>query len=166
MPGDTLQLVRPQVTCAPSYLEAVQEFRDEARPLGQEDPGTLPPAAFVAMLQRPLRNPDGVPFSVFWLVDRGDFIGRLAIRHWLDAKYFRLGGHIGYVIRPSRRRQGFGTRILGLGLGRAGEMGHRRVLVTCDAGNVGSRRIIEANGGQLQNRIGDKLRYWIDLTAV
>ncbi len=41
-----------------------------------------------------------------------------------------------------------------------------RVLVTCDVTNTGSARIIEANGGKLENQVfseGDRVsRYWID----
>ncbi len=80
-----------------------------------------------------------------------------------------MGGHIGYEIRPSRRKQGYGTEILRLGLEKAKELGLQRVLVTCDEDNIGSKKIIEHNGGKFENAIvmeGDtvkKLRYWIDI---
>ena len=35
------------------------------------------------------------------------------------------------------------------------------MLVTCDVDNVGSRRVIEANGGVLEDVRGAKRRYWI-----
>ena len=56
------------------------------------------------------------------------------------------GGHIGYSIRPSYRRRGYGHRILQLALEKCGDLGMERVLVTCDEDNAASRRIIEANG--------------------
>ena len=34
-------------------------------------------------------------------------------------------------------------------------------LVTCDDTNVASRKVIEANGGVLEDQRGVKLRYWI-----
>jgi predicted acetyltransferase len=80
-----------------------------------------------------------------------------------------MGGHIGYEIRPVKRRQGYGTEILRLGLEKARELGLRKVLVTSDEDNIGSRKIIEHNGGIFENAIeieGDpvqKLRYWIDI---
>ncbi|MDE2706256.1 MAG: hypothetical protein OXI35_14395, partial [Gemmatimonadota bacterium] len=60
------------------------------------------------------------------------------------------------------------------------EIGLRRVLVTCDSDNIGSRKIIEHNGGQFESAMAmpnqafraedrkpapliEKLRYWIDL---
>jgi predicted acetyltransferase len=33
--------------------------------------------------------------------------------------------------------------------------------VTCDVDNVASRKVIERNGGVLEDRRGDKLRFWV-----
>jgi predicted acetyltransferase len=93
----------------------------------------------------------------------------LSIRHELNEWLRTIGGHIGYDIRPSRRREGLGKRQLALGLAEARALGLERVLLTCDADNVGSRRIIEGNGGVLEDEMEDpatgkvKLRFWIDL---
>lgn len=38
-------------------------------------------------------------------------------------------------------------------------------LVTCDVDNVGSRKVIESNGGILDDQRGDKLRFWIPVAA-
>jgi predicted acetyltransferase len=40
-------------------------------------------------------------------------------------------------------------------------LGIDRVLVTCDADNVGSQRTIEKNGGAFEDQRANKLRYWI-----
>ena len=96
------------------------------------------------------------------------WIGKLTLRTALDERFLRSGGHIGYEIRPSQRRHGYGTALLRLGLEKARERGLRRVLLTCTETNIGSRKIIEANGGLLENAVlvdgVKKLRYWIDLT--
>lgn len=34
-------------------------------------------------------------------------------------------------------------------------------LLTCDADNVGSRRVIESDGGVLEDQREDKLRFWV-----
>jgi predicted acetyltransferase len=34
-------------------------------------------------------------------------------------------------------------------------------LLTCDAPNIASRKVIEANGGVLEDKRGDKLRFWV-----
>ena len=81
-----------------------------------------------------------------------------------------MGGHIGYVVVPEFRRQGWATEILRQSLLIARERcGVDRILVTCDDDNVGSIRTIEKNGGVLENTVTGpdlekpKRRYWIDL---
>ena len=118
---------------------------------------------------------------VFWLVDKGEYVGQSSIRPELCTPYLlTYGGHIGYSIRPSWRRQGYGKIILAYTLRAAGSMDLKRVLVTCDSDNNGSRKIIEYNNGQFESAMPmtaqtfraegrqssqpiDKLRYWIDL---
>ena len=59
--------------------------------------------------------------------------------------------------------------ILKLALEKARELGLERVLLTCDVENLGSRGVIEANGGELEGEFQlefyDKpiRRYWINL---
>lgn len=107
-----------------------------------------------------------------WLVDGGAFVGRVSIRRWLTESLLREGGHIGYDIRPSRRQQGYGTRILALALPHARLLAIERVLVTCDDNNVGSVKIIESNGGMLENVVTvdparpPKRRYWINVPSL
>jgi predicted acetyltransferase len=113
--------------------------------------------------------PERVPMSDFWLIDGDEYVGRLSLRHELNEALLLWGGHIGYQIRPSKRRRGYGKEILRMGLIKAKELGLNRVLVTCDEDNTGSRKIIEYNGGQLENIIEvkdspvRKMRYWIDI---
>ena len=114
--------------------------------------------------------PEGfVPESIFWLVEGEEYIGRVSIRHSLNEHLFNIGGHIGYYIRPTERGKGYGNKILALALPKTNELGIDRVLVTCDVTNVISRKVIEANGGVLENEFpqGDglpnKLRFWINL---
>jgi predicted acetyltransferase len=112
-----------------------------------------------------------VPDTDYWLYEENTtLIGHLSLRHELNAFLLQMGGHIGYQICPSKRRMGYGKEILRLGLEKARALGLSRVLVTCDETNIGSKKIIEANDGQLENAIfieGEpikKLRYWIDLS--
>lgn len=108
-------------------------------------------------------SPDGrrVPSRYYWIVDGEEVIGFLNLRCELNAWLLEEGGHIGYSIRPSRRRQGHARRALALGVRRAGELGIDRVLVTCDDDNEASRRTILAGGGVLEDVRGHKERYWI-----
>ena len=85
---------------------------------------------------------------VLWLIGEDQYIGQASIRPDLSTSYLlTYGGHIGYSIRPSQRRQGHGKTILALTLSALREIGLKRVLVTCDSDNIGSRKIIEHNGG-------------------
>lgn len=120
-------------------------------------------------MQRGAGLPHGiVPMSSYWLV-RGDgiLVGESRLRHALTPRLEKEGGHIGYLIRPSFRKLGYGTRILALTLEKAREMGFQKVMVTCDTDNRPSARIIEKNGGILSGHsISDQSgknvsQYWI-----
>ena len=110
-----------------------------------------------------------VPATVYLAVEQetGDLIGMVDIRHRLTGYLLQHGGHIGYSVRKSRRREGFGTEILGLALLKCRELGIGRVLVTCAKTNTGSAKIIQKNGGVLENEIQEETRvtqrYWISL---
>ena len=94
-----------------------------------------------------------VPSSEFFLLVDGKLIGRAALRRSLNPELEIIGGHIGYDIRPSERSRGFGTLILRLALEKARAGGLKKVLLTCDADNVASARVIEKNGGRLDKQI-------------
>jgi predicted acetyltransferase len=103
-----------------------------------------------------------VPTTHLWWVDGEKFLGRLTIRHRLAPEPAgSRNGHIGYEVRPSARRQGHATAMLGAALPWARRLGLESVLLTCDDNNEASRRTIEHNGGVPDKPIGEKLRYWI-----
>ena len=114
-------------------------------------------------------RPGIVPVSTFWAVSDGEVLGVIKLRHRLTERLLHEGGHIGFFVRPTARRRGIATRILALVLEPARALGIERALVTCDADNLGSARVIEKNGGQLENQITSMFsgkairRYWIDL---
>lgn len=172
-----LRLEKPDAQYRQTYLQALSEFRAEGdlRALHAEVFHAAPSfEMFVACLLEKsdrAKVTDGlVPESVLWLLEDDVLVGRVSIRHELNASLRELGGHIGYEIRPSRRRMGYGTRALGLALPEARNLGIERALLTCDADNLGSRRIIEKNGGLLEDesRLAGSSkthrRYWIDLS--
>ena len=109
-----------------------------------------------------------VPATFLFAFAGPTIVGRVAIRHVLNPSLEHVGGHIGYVVVPAYRRQGYATAILRQSLQIARQtLGLSRVLVTCDDDNVGSIRTIEKNGGVLESIVaapgGDqpKRRYWI-----
>lgn len=115
-------------------------------------------------------TPDRVPQSTFWLVrNKQRILACSRLRHTLNPFLEEVGGHIGYDVRPSERRRGYGTQILRLTLDKAREVGLKRLLVTADSSNVASWRVIEKNGGVLRSEAvsqhtGELLRkYWVAL---
>lgn len=165
----------------PAREAACQAFIQEFIAAGETEYGWLedycahqPFAAyldFLAIHARGEYKPDiYVPQDAFWLgTPAGELLGCSRLRHHLTPALEIEGGHIGYAVRPSARRQGCATRLLALTLEKARAIDLRRVLVTCDSDNIGSARAIEKNGGVLQDRrISSESgkwvdRYWIDL---
>jgi predicted acetyltransferase len=163
-----------------SFIAAMEEFRGEGRGsatddtmLGREirdygldwqDPERF--GAYASYLQDQARadaprRPGYVPSTTLWWVDGDEFLGRLAIRHRLTPRLTDLGGHIGYDVKPSARRRGHATAMLAAALPLARALGIDPALVTCDESNEGSRRVIEANGGRLEDQRGSELRFWV-----
>ncbi len=110
-----------------------------------------------------------VPDSTFFRLDedRQKIVGAVNIRHRLNERLLRSGGHIGDGVRPSERGRGIATAMIALALEECRKLGIARVLMVCDKQNVASARSIVKNGGVLENEIrdGDEVlqRYWIDL---
>lgn len=175
------RLVAPDRSYAESYLEALHEgFRRGSQPVASPERIADIAEDFAGFLAElcdqsgAILLPNGdlvpkVPFDVHWLVAGPVFVGELSLRHELNEVLLQSGGHIGYGIRPAARGRGLGRSILRLGLLEAHALGLRRVLVTAHAENLPSRRVIEANGGQLENIVPDIFtgeplcRYWIEL---
>lgn len=113
-----------------------------------------------------------VPSYDYFMVDDDKFIGIIHIRIRLTDNLLRYGGNIGYGINPIYWNKGYGKEILRLGLLKAKDLIlEDKVLITCDDDNIGSYKIIEANGGILENKIENEdedgkfltRRYWIKI---
>jgi predicted acetyltransferase len=117
-------------------------------------------------------RPGQVPSTFLFAFAGARIAGRVSIRHRLNEALARRGGHIGYVVVPEFRRNGYATEILRMSLTIARDrLGLRQVLLTCDDDNVASVKTIERNGGVLEGpghaNPGEKpfRRYWIDTSA-
>lgn len=112
-------------------------------------------------------RPSGhVPCTFLWIVgDDDEYLGSISLRHELTDVLLEEGGHIGYSIRPSARRQGHATTALRQTLELAGEMGMDRVLITCDEDNAASSATIERAGGVYEDSRAGKRRYWVPTIA-
>ncbi len=168
------RLIQPSEKFKESFIENVKEFQAEDRHLEEnleeliKDFGNRVQDLLDETDPSKLK-PGRVPMTVLWLVDNGEYIGRISIRHELNENLLHWGGHIGYEIRPARQKQGYGKLILKLGLERAKKLGLQKVLVSCDEDNMASKKIIESNGGVFENTVDVDgrpkkiLRFWISL---
>ena len=124
-----------------------------------------PWAEYVARLRQYARGldlaPDRVPATFLGAFVGRELVGRVSVRHELNDYLRRVGGHIGYGIRPGSRRRGYATEVLRQSLVVARSLGVERAMLTCDDGNVGSATVIERLGGVLQDVSGGSRRYWI-----
>jgi predicted acetyltransferase len=172
------ELISPDVAVHASFLAAMEEFRAEGR--GRPDDDTMVGAemreftgswstlagfaAFVAALRAQAQGehlPAGfVPCTTLWWTNGDTYLGRIAIRHQLTPRLRQVGGHIGYDVRPTARRQGHATAMLRAALPVARHIGLERVLITCDVTNIASRKVIESCGGKLEDQHAGKLRFW------
>jgi predicted acetyltransferase len=175
MTNDSVQLIEPDFRWKDEFLAFCREcesvIEENMRWRFIEDM-----ADFDAYIRKRIDNkagrnlPEGwVPWSEFWLVKRDKVLGTSTLRHQLTPVLEEYGGHIGYVIRPSERRKGYGKEIMRLTLQQAVRMQLSQVLVTCDDVNTASARIIEVNGGRLKDIIWNEegkrftRRYWVHL---
>jgi predicted acetyltransferase len=172
----TVELIEPRADLEASHRSFVDEFRangEELVPWVIGEP-CADFADYVARLKAAAKGvglrPGHVPHSTFWLVDGSlEIVAISNLRHALTDYLLKWGGHIGYGVRPSRRRQGYASEILRQSLLEARRLGLRKVRLTCDKDNVASSRAILRNGGELD---GEELmpelqrivsRYWVSL---
>ena len=179
------RLVAPAVRCQASFIEALRECHAEGRHAelpaqkladpeefsryvaalgaGAQRPGE--PDFYLAALEqgpRPVSWPDGyVPQTVFWWVAGDAYLGRLSIRHRLTAHLLHEGGNLGFEVRPSARGRGHATTMLATALPLAAALGVDPARLDCEVFNVASRRVIEKNGGVLDEERNGSLFFWM-----
>jgi predicted acetyltransferase len=173
------RLIAPDVHYRESYLEALKEglsepaSAEELRLIKTDFDGWV---KWCNDISRLVTMPDGkkiprVPGKDFWLVEGDKFLARLSLRLEINEYLLKRGGHIGYSVRESERRKGYGALMLKLALPEARKAGLDKVLITCNDENIGSRKIIEGAGGVLQDKTKMKFagediierRYWVTL---
>jgi predicted acetyltransferase/predicted GNAT family acetyltransferase len=127
----------------------------------------------------PVKLPDGsqvprLPGYRLWMWE-DDFIGSIGLRWQPGTSTLppHVTGHIGYAVVPWMQRRGYAREALRLMLARARAQGLAYVEITTDPDNVGSRRVIESNGGVVVGRFNrtvhfggtPALRYRVPLAA-
>jgi predicted acetyltransferase len=111
-------------------------------------------------------RPEGIVASTdLWWISGSSYLGRVSVRHTLTDRLRDSGGHIGYDVVPSARRQGHATAMLAAALRVAADLGITSALLTHVPTNEASRRVIERNGGILDSADERVLRYWIPTSS-
>ncbi len=160
-PVGPARLIPPTVRVKASYLSGERaDCLARGTPTDWLGPASDDFDAFVEE-RSGVRTRWGVPYTTFWYVCGDQYIGTLVIRHRLTPELAEAGGHIGYHVVAPWQRQGHATRMLGAALIKCRQMGLERVLVTCDVGNIASRKTILANGGVADGQARGEYRFWI-----
>jgi predicted acetyltransferase len=176
-----LRLERPEEKFRESFLQGLSEMTTPSErfswvyePLKKWDPEKDFPAYVSELRKRAELPPEPlVPDDVYWAISGSEMVGRISLRHRLNDFLARIGGNIGYIVKPSWRGKGIASEMLRQILlsAKAEEIG--KVLITCDESNEASRRTIVRNGGVCTGFVfedpegkGEKtLHHWIDLSA-
>ncbi len=102
-----------------------------------------------------------VPSTTCWLMDDGVPVAMGSLRHRLTDILRERGGHIGYAVDSVKQGRGYGKALLGLMIKEARRMGiTEELLVTVHPDNTPSRRVAEANGGELRRETAERVYYW------
>lgn len=157
-----LKLELPQARDGEAYLDLMREwlaFGGRLNPAALQNNGADYETwlRWMCLDRAPGTCPPGAkPQTLYFLRRRGEsrILGALTIRGPLDwaaddGVKPDENGNIGYGIRPSERGKGYGRRLLALGAEKCRALGFHTILVTCDADNAPSKRVIAANGGVL-----------------
>ena len=112
-----------------------------------------------------LLDDDKVPSRTYFLVRENDnrIVGMINIRLKLNDNLKRLGGNIGYSIRPTERGKGYNKINLYLGLKICQEFGLKEVLLDADSRNVASWKTMEALGGKMVREYYESIIYQTDI---
>ena len=148
-------LITPNVKYEASYNEYIRELGSEERYPYPLDLDHSDFASFIDTLNGYSKGqnlPQNlVPNTTFWLIENLEIVGCSHLRHWLNDTLRFAGGHIGLGIRPSRRGQGYGMKLLNLTLDKASEIGIDDVHIHCYKSNKISSSLITASGAKLKS---------------
>lgn len=170
-----MEIIMPEKKYLLSYQEAIKEYQEhDVKSYCFLNPQEYDVIERAENSRLGKNLPEGVVAATYlWLVDGDTFIGQVSIRHELTDGLRRFGGNIGYGIRYSAWNKGYGSFLLSQALLYAKDtIKLQKVLLTCNDDNIGSARVIEKNGGELQDKIKNTIggveritrRYWITLS--
>lgn len=157
-----LKLVKPSHEYSKYFLKALNEYKTDTAKFGLDGMRQLlkvvEDGKFDEWLEKVKNNdlginlPEGyISNTKYWLFYANEYIGSFTLRHDINENLMKWGGHIGYIILPSKR-------------------GLRRVLITCNTENDASFAVINKaknmyGGEQIEDSVLDGFsehRVWIN----
>ena len=94
---------------------------------------------------------DDTPTITYVMYVYNNPVGLICLRTEIDDNWMKWSGNFYYRIRLSERHKGYGTKMLELALEEFRKLGFEEVYGQSSAGNIGSAKVIENNGGILLN---------------
>ncbi|MDO5826446.1 MAG: hypothetical protein BZ137_01935 [Methanosphaera sp. rholeuAM130] len=140
------------------YEEAITDFKEEFISYGED---TIPGSELLDKMdsidewieyvnnnrKEKSLSEDWVLSDCFIAVDEGDsVVGIIVLRHDLN-DFLRDFGHIGFSVRPSKRRMGIATIMLQKVLEVAKNNNLSELQLSCMDSNIASKKCIISNGG-------------------
>jgi len=168
-----IELKKPEKKYAVSFLDACREYRVD--PLSMDQREARVDAETIDKYLSERRDleqgtnlaPGQIRTETFWAMEGGTYVGTVKIRSELTPEFERLGGHISYLVRPSKRGQGYAKAMLRIALRRLHVAGVNTAILTANLNNIASRRVIESLGGTYVEEFVDDggetvVRYMMD----
>ncbi len=103
-----------------------------------------------------------VPDTYYFLYDNDRIVGLFKVRHYLNDFLRNGAGHIGYIIHPLFRRQGYGTKGLALAIEKLihlPDFNDIEIYLSCYKTNTASFKVIQNNGGYIHHE--DQFEYYL-----
>ena len=176
-----LKLVKPSLEYADAFLAGLEEYKTDTAKFGLDNMRqtikTVEENGVSAWIEKAHNAdigkdlPDGwVSNTKYWLLDNDEYAGSFTLRHGLTEGLKLWGGHVGYIIAPSKRGRGYAFAGLQLLLTEAAKRGLEQVLITCNTENAASFAVITKalklyGGEQLSDSTFDGKNYhrvWIN----
>lgn len=159
MTFEQLSLVEPRLEHQQDHEAMLQEFFNNDEPIIPRAMRIKPHESYQDFLQRTADRKEGknlpwqrVPASLYFIINKENkLIGCINIRHRLNEWLEKIGGHIGYGIRPSERKKWYATIALKLALEKCKELNITNPIVICDKENIWSAKVIQNNGWVLES---------------
>ncbi|NCN26514.1 GNAT family N-acetyltransferase [bacterium] len=176
-----ITLTTPNPSFKASFLAGLEEMQNDSDQsawvyLGDSSPRDIPYKDFESYVQTLLKRENEAPVgfvkdTTYWAILGDEMVGRISIRHHLNDFLKKIGGHIGYIVRPSFRQKGIATEILRQALQSSKAQSIGKLLLTCDEENIASEKSIVKNGGIFESTVyvGEnrprKKHFWISLNS-